>query len=130
MAEPISDQDLKAIAQSEVRSAMGELIGDLANERAEAMDYYYCGHRDSKAQSLVTFVLPENPLETSGRHFPALGLGAVFPETTFRLVSTSLRYGALGLAWGGVVRAISAFRIPQSFFGHTFQYLPLFGYSR
>jgi hypothetical protein len=41
MAEPISEQDLKAIAQSEVRSAMGELTGDLANERAEALDYYY-----------------------------------------------------------------------------------------
>ena len=41
MAEPISEQDLKAIAQSEVRSAMGELTGDLSNERAEALDYYY-----------------------------------------------------------------------------------------
>ena len=41
MAEPISDQELKAIVNSEIRSAMGELTGELASERAQAMDYYY-----------------------------------------------------------------------------------------
>jgi len=41
MPEPIDDTQLKAIAHAEIRSAMGELTGDLANERAEAMDYYY-----------------------------------------------------------------------------------------
>lgn len=38
---PITDLELKAIVNSEIRSAMGELTGDLANERSEAMDYYY-----------------------------------------------------------------------------------------
>ncbi|MHC4707895.1 MAG: portal protein, partial [Planctomycetota bacterium] len=41
MAEKITDQELKAIVNSEVRSAMGELTGELASDRADSMDYYY-----------------------------------------------------------------------------------------
>lgn len=40
MPTPIDDEQLKAIVDAEVRSAMGELTGDLSNERAVAMDYY------------------------------------------------------------------------------------------
>lgn len=53
--EPIDDQELKAIVDAEISAAMGQqsgigssegsslgnVSGDLANERAEALDYYY-----------------------------------------------------------------------------------------
>lgn len=41
MPNPIDDQQLKAIANAEIRSAMGEITGEISNDRAEAMDYYY-----------------------------------------------------------------------------------------
>jgi hypothetical protein len=41
MTDPIDDVQLKAIAHAEIRSAMGELTGDLSIERAEALDYYH-----------------------------------------------------------------------------------------
>lgn len=37
---PINDLELKAIVDHEVRSAMGEIGGELAGARAQAMDYY------------------------------------------------------------------------------------------
>lgn len=40
MPEPISDLELRALIDSEVRAAMGELTGDLSSERAVSMDYY------------------------------------------------------------------------------------------
>ena len=41
MPERIPDHELKAIVNSEIRSAMGELTGELSTDRAQAMDYYY-----------------------------------------------------------------------------------------
>lgn len=40
MPEKLSDLELRNIVDNEVRSAMGELTGDLANHRAILMDYY------------------------------------------------------------------------------------------
>lgn len=37
----ISDIELRAIVDGEIREAMGELSGELADERAKAMDYYH-----------------------------------------------------------------------------------------
>ena len=40
MAKAISDRRLKAIVESEIRSAMGEISGELAENRASSLDYY------------------------------------------------------------------------------------------
>lgn len=41
MAKGISDVELRALVDNEIREAMGELSGELSNDRARAMDYYH-----------------------------------------------------------------------------------------
>ena len=39
--QPITDQELRTLVDNEIRESMGELSGELADERARAMDYYH-----------------------------------------------------------------------------------------